>query len=154
MSAIVFSVIVLAGCASSSTSLTLTQAPDAVILTPMDVNANGDAGDVTVFETPILKDGEPFGVLHGTMTKVSALEEGERTDREERMLAAVFDLPDGQISVMGISYYVPDATLLEDGKPVVRAIVGGTGAYLGVKGEVATTRNADNSYTHELTINR
>lgn len=143
-------VLAITGCSSSVQSLTLTQASGAVELTPVDLNSAGDAGDMTAFETPILKDGESFGSLLGTMTKVSALEQGLNQNREERLLTAVFDLPDGQISVQGLSYYVPSEAVLPEGKPMTRAIVGGTGAYFGITGEVETTRNADDSYTHHL----
>ena len=33
-----------------------------------------------------------------------------------------------------------------------RAIVGGTGKYKGVEGEVTTTRNDDGTYTHVLDV--
>jgi hypothetical protein len=33
------------------------------------------------------------------------------------------------------------------GQPVVRAILGGTGKYMGARGQLASTRNADGSYT-------
>ena len=61
--------------------------------------------------------------------------------RQERLLIAVFDLPQGQISVLGVSDYREGDLLLPAGEPVTRAIVGGTGAYVGVDGEVTTVRN-------------
>ena len=90
----------------------------------------------------------------GSMTKVGAIGTGWREDREERMLTAVFDLPSGQISVLGVSYYTEGDELLPEGEPVTRSIVGGTGDYVGIDGEVTTVRNADGSYTHTLTIIR
>jgi hypothetical protein len=33
-----------------------------------------------------------------------------------------------------------------------RAVVGGTGKYKGIKGEVTTTRNEDGTYTHVLDV--
>jgi hypothetical protein len=70
------------------------------------------------------------------------------------MVTAVFDLPDGQISVLGVSYYYENDQLLPSDQPVTRAIVGGTGRYVGVDGEVTTVRNENGSYTHTLTIIR
>lgn len=142
----------LAGCGSGGTTLTLTQVPDDVQLTALDLNPAGDVGDVTAFEAPVLKDGEVFGSMMGTMTKVGSIGDGWNTEREERMLTAVFDLPDGQISVIGVSYYKEDDTRLPTSEPVTRAIVGGTGAYIGVDGEVETVRNEDGSYTHTIRI--
>ena len=146
---------VLAGCGSPSTgaTLTLTQsAAEPVTLTALDLNAAGEAGDVTAFEGPLQRDGERFGWIMGTMTKVGQIGDGWNADREERMLAAVFDLPDGQISVLGVSYYRAGDELLPAGEPVTRAIVGGTGEYVGLDGEVTTVRNEDGSYTHTIVM--
>ena len=107
---------------------------------------------MTTFEAGLYLDDEPYGSIMGTMTKVGSLGEGAQIDREERMLTAVYDLPGGQISVLGISYYFEADTLLPEGEPMTRAIVGGTGEYVGVDGEVITTRNPDNSYTHLIRI--
>lgn len=153
ISTAVLGALVLAGCSSSQTTLVLTQVSgDDVELNALDLNPSGDAGDLTTFEAPITKEGQPYGSLMGTMTKVGSLGAGLNTEREERMLTAVFDLPEGQISVLGVSYYEEGDLLLPAGEPVTRAIVGGTGAYVGIDGEVTTVRNEDGSYTHTLRI--
>ena len=147
--------VALVACGSREETLVLTQPPgDSVVLTPLDLNGSGVAGDTTVFEGPIEKDGEAYGAIMGSMTKVGAIGDGWRDDREERMLTAIFDLPDGQISVVGVSYYMEGDELLPAGEPVTRAIVGGTGDYVGIDGEVTTVRNADGSYTHTLSLIR
>lgn len=144
---------VLASCGLAERTLVLTQASgNEVELTALDLNPSGDAGDVTTFEAPITKEGQPYGSLMGTMTKVGSIGAGLNKKREERLLTAVFDLPQGQISVLGVSYYREGAVLLPAGEPVARAIVGGTGAYVGVDGEVTTVRNQDGSYTHTLRL--
>lgn len=38
------------------------------------------------------------------------------------------------------------------GQPVVRAILGGTGKYMGARGQLASTRNGDGSYTQVFTL--
>ena len=143
----------LASCGLSEKTLVLTQASgDNVELNALDLNPSGAAGDVTTFEAPIAKEGQPYGSLMGTMTKVGSIGAGLNKKREERLLIAVFDLPQGQISVLGVSYYREGDLLLPAGEPVTRAIVGGTGAYVGVDGEVTTVRNQDGSYTHTLRL--
>lgn len=143
----------LSACGAAETTFTLTQsAEDEVQLTPLNLNPDGDAGDVTAFDVPVRKDGELYGAVMGTMTKVGSIGDGWNTEREERMYTAVFDLPQGQISVLGISYYREGDTLLPAGEPVTRAIVGGTGEYVGVDGDITTVRNADGSYTHTVRI--
>jgi hypothetical protein len=38
------------------------------------------------------------------------------------------------------------------GQPVVRAMLCGTGKYMGARGQLASTRNADGSYTQVFTL--
>ena len=146
---------ILAGCGTSDETITLTQrVDDPVELVFLDLNPTGDSGDLTTFEAGLYQDDAPYGSVMGTITKVGALGEGAKPDREERLLTAVYDLPDGQISVLGTSYYFESDTLLPEGEPMTRAIVGGTEAYVGVDGEVTTTRNPDGSYTHVLRLRK
>jgi hypothetical protein len=152
-SLMVLGLVGLAGCSPQVSVITLTQVSgDDVELTELDLNPSGDVGDVTAFEAPVAKDGRPHGSFMGTMTKVGSIGDGWNIEREERMLTAVFDLPEGQISVLGVSYYNESDRLLSIGEPATRAIVGGTGKYVGVDGEVTTVRNEDGSYTHTLRI--
>ncbi len=148
------SVVGVTGCNRSHQVITLKQPPKTVTLKPLDLNPNGTIGDLTGFEAPVHKDGKQFGHVMGMMTRVGDLKAGTHPEREESMLTAVFDLPNGQISVLGISYYKQGDNLLQIGRPMTRAIIGGTGHYVGVDGEVTTTHNADSSYTHVLKIIR
>lgn len=93
----------LAGCGSGGSTFTLTSPGAEVTRVDLDVNPAGDAGDINVFEGPVLKDGAPYGSMMGTMTKVGSIGDGWNTEREERLLTAVYDLPDGQISVLGVN---------------------------------------------------
>lgn len=145
--------LVLAGCGTGDETITLTQrVDDPVELVFLDLNPTGDSGDLTTFEAGVYLNDEPYGSVMGTITKVGSLGEGAQLDREERVLTAIYDLPGGQISALGISYYFDGDTLLPEGEPMTRAIVGGTGEYVGVDGEVTTTRNPDDSYTHVIRL--
>ena len=146
----VLTVLALTGCAQGPEVLLLTQATDRSKLISLNTNVDGDLGDEFVFESPMLKDGKPYGEMFGTMTKVGELGHGTHPDREDRLLNAVFDLPDGEIVVLGLSFYVPSHPALEKQEPVARAIVGGTRAYAGIRGEVITTHNDDDTYTQEI----
>jgi hypothetical protein len=57
-----------------------------------------------------------------------------------------------QIIAFGVSDYSPSAAEFEAGQPTVRAILGGTGKYMGARGQLASTRNADGSYTQVFTL--
>ena len=104
--------------------------------------------DTNAFDAELTKDGAPFGTLFGEQTVVAepAPWASKRTE-EVRRTELNFELPDGQIVVQGTSPYAKGNWRLRAGRPVVRAIVGGTQAYVGARGEVTTTRNADGSYT-------
>lgn len=145
--------LLLSACGNSEETLNLIQrSDDPVELTSLDLNPNGDSGDMTTFVADVYRDDKPFGSVMGTIITVGAIGKGSRLNREERLLTAVYDLPDGQISALGISYYFEGERLLPKGDSMTRAITGGTGKYRGVDGEVTTTRNPDNSYTHVLRI--
>jgi len=53
---------------------------------------------------------------------------------------------------LGARDYPPTAGEFDPGQPVVRAILGGTGKYMGARGQLASTRNADGSYTQVFTL--
>ncbi len=61
-------------------------------------------------------------------------------------------LGDDEIIAQGRTYYSQDQKLMKSGVPQRRAIVGGTGKYKGVTGQITTTRNEDGTYTHELEV--
>lgn len=144
---------VTTGCGSSSNqqTLTLIQEPGPVKSIVSDHNPNDDAGDEYAFEGPILKDGKPYGVMLGTITTLFAGIESWHPESEARLLTAVFDLPGGQISVVGATYRTPDGAQ-GDFKSLTRPVVGGSGGYLNARGEVTTTYNeSDDTYTHVIT---
>lgn len=70
---------------------------------------------------------------------------------EERFvtLSMIFESGDA-ILVQGANVYPADQRLLKADAPQYRAIVGGTGAYKGIRGQVKTTRNGDEAFTHVL----
>jgi hypothetical protein len=139
------------GCGSDQQVLTLTQEPAPVKEVAINTDPNGDPGDQFVFEGPVLKDGKAYGVMLGTITKEFAHMKTWHPKSEERLVTAVFDLPGGQISVLGASSYAPGASE-GDFTSETRAVVGGTGTYLNAHGEVTTTYNKSaNLYTHVIT---
>ena len=104
--------------------------------------------DLTVFDAALTKDGAPFGTLYGEHTvEAETGSVAAHNAVETRMTDLIFDLPDGQIVVHGASAYPRGDWHLNAGTPVVRAIVGGTKAYVGAHGELTTTRNANDTYT-------
>jgi hypothetical protein len=68
----------------------------------------------------------------------------------------VFTLGGGQdqIIAFGTGDYPPTAAEFNAGQPVGRAILGGTGKYMGARGQLTSTRNADGSYTQVFMLVR
>lgn len=66
---------------------------------------------------------------------------------EERFttLAVVFNDGD-EIMVTGALVYPVNERLMQANAPQMRSIIGGTGKYKGIRGQMKTTRNADETY--------
>lgn len=155
--ALFVSVALLAACGSSDTSsaeqrrtIILTQ--DVPTLTNIDSSAVGNIGGQMEFIAPLFLDGQPYGTVIGSVTNIGTATQGRNTTEEEKLSLSVYDLPGGQISVMGRSYYDPQQREIKTTRPVTRAFVGGTAKYIGARGEVRSTRNADGTYTQRITL--
>lgn len=155
--------IVLAGCSSGGSVATeeLTLIQEAPSLTTIEVSdgveTSGGAshGDILAFEAAVSRDGEVVGDLSGILTTVDIPLEGSagREIFEERIGTLVFRFSDtDSIVVNGSSVYPAGADEMAPGTPQIRAVLGGTGTYVGVDGEVLTVRNEDGTYTHTLTL--
>ena len=85
----------------------------------------------------VLRDskGKKVGVLLGTQRNFDA-DPGGRVEMRYRTL--VFEFADGQIVAEGVTAYRVSGGLLKPGKRSIIAITGGTGAYVGARGEVKT----------------
>ena len=93
--------------------------------------------------------GKPVGTFHVVITMV---QESAGVDIEKRMRNVVFNLGDGQIVASGMGLYPKTEQYLVVSVPHRIAIVGGTGKYLGARGEVTTTRSTNGTYRHVLTL--
>jgi hypothetical protein len=93
--------------------------------------------------------GKPVGTFHVVITTVN---ESAGVEIEKRMRDVVFYLGDGQIVASGMGLYPKTDPYLVVKVPHRIAIVGGTGKYLGARGEVTTTRSTNGTYRHVLTL--
>lgn len=134
------------GTSGGATSLTLLQAKPTI----EKIDA-GKEGVLTFFEADLSTvSGETAGVVAGSILTVDVTEDG--TGFESRQRTLTFDTPDGQIQAAGLSNYPTVERELATGDPFVVSVVGGTGKYLGVTGEVQTKHLADGSYEHIFTF--
>jgi hypothetical protein len=113
-------------------------------------------GDGMAFEA-VLRDtaGTVVGEVLGWMVTVDIVDGDSTnpihiTDRVGTMVIK-FDDENKIVASGGISYKNGEQ-LMKVGIAQKRAVVGGTGKYKGVKGEVTTTRNEDGTYTHIFDI--
>ena len=149
----------LAGCGlrcRSPSTETFTVYEDAPKMSLLDLGAPGNSlGDVYHFSAALhSKPGGPAtGELIGSKTLVKvATEANPSLERRATLMFFTFADRKDQIIAFGVADYSPSAPEFEAGQPAVRAILGGTGKYMGARGEVTSTRNADGSYTQAFTL--
>jgi len=115
----------------------------------------GETGSILYFEGLLHTTTEKrIGLLTGQTTVIDlSPESGETTVRYREL---VFALPGGQIVALGTSIYAARATtnFRDDNAPVTIAVVGGTGKYRSVQGEVITTKRPDGSYRHVIVLDK
>lgn len=140
-------------------TLVVNQGAPRLILKPV-VEGQAGVGDFLEYAAPVTIDGKAAGYLIGRFVtsilvneSVSIIPDLSDNDRgfDVRMVSIVLRLTGGQISVFGQSRYPGGAgSLLRINRAFQRPIVGGTGAYFAISGQMLTVRNEDNTYTHTL----
>lgn len=97
----------------------------------------------------VLRDhkGRKIGKLYGGVRDHVA-EDHPSVDVRYRVL--VFEFADGQVIAEGVSKYKMVGPYLKPGKPTVISITGGTGAYVGVRGELKTVNLGDGLHRQML----
>ena len=129
---------------------------DAPTMSLLDLRAPGKSlGEVYHFVAPLhsTAGGPVTGELIGskTLVKVST-DANPNLERRATLMFFTFDEGKDQIIAFGVADYLPTAPEFEPGKSAVRAVLGGTGKYMGARGQVTSTRNADGSYTQAFTL--
>ena len=143
----------LAGCGlrcRSPSTETFTVYEDAPKISQLDLGPPGNSpGDVYHFFAPLYSSagGPVTGEVSGTKTVVKlATDARPNLERRATLLFFTFGEQQDQIIALGVHEYPTNVPEFEAGKSVARAILGGTGKYMGARGEVTSTRNADGSY--------
>jgi hypothetical protein len=142
---------------TGSTWQTLTFTQDKPFLTHLNLGdtAHGH-GDGMAFEA-VLKDttGTAVGEVLGWMVTADIVD-GDSANLvhiTERIGTMVLKFDDeNKIIAAGGTSYQKGEQVMKLGIEQKRAVVGGTGKYRGIKGEVTTTRNEDGTYKHVLDV--
>lgn len=150
--------IVFVSCQQSSskwTTIKFVQEKPVLVHLNLGDTANSH-GDGMAFEAAI-KDtaGNKAGEVLGWLVTVDIVD-GDSINPvhiTERIGTMVFNLgEENEIIAQGGTSYQKGEQQMKSGLQQKRAIVGGTGKYKGVNGEVTTTRNDDGTYTHVLDV--
>ena len=125
---------------------------DAPALTSVDIAPAGRShGDLLAFEAATRSDAGHTGTLRGVLVTVDLPGEGD--PNEDRIGQLYFDLGNGDaLVVAGATIYPGQDAEMAAAAPQIRAVIGGTGKFIGARGQVTTTRKADGSYEHAFEL--
>ncbi len=144
--------LLLPGAAIASEPVTLSIAQDPPSITLHDLGADEwGVGDLFTFHAlATAGDGRPV-TLVGEHHSVAL--PGSGPHAEHRISSAIWDLGGGDSVVfVGTNPIARPSEMIVPGMELARAIVGGTGAYAGARGEIRTVRADDGSLDHDLTF--
>jgi hypothetical protein len=143
-------------CSDDKDKMSLTVFEDAPTLNPVDAAPPGNSpGDAYYFFAPLREQpgGTVAGEVYGTKTMVKPADPANpNSEQRATMLFFVFGDSQDQIVVAGVPDYPTNASQFQANQPVLRAVVGGTGKYNGVGGQLTSTRNTDGSYKQEFSL--
>ena len=149
----------IAGCdqhSKNASTETTTVYQDAPKMSLLDLGVPGNSlGDVYHFSASLHSErgGPVTGEVIGSKTLVKlATDANPNLERRATLLFFTFAEGKDQIIAFGAADYSPSAPEFDAGKPVVRPVLGGTGKYMGARGQVTSTRNADGSYTQVFAL--
>jgi hypothetical protein len=133
-------------------TVVLTQQPPT--LHPIDLHIEGaSVGDMVLYEATIAGEQGETGLLTGFLITADIPDAATGDVHQDRLGQLSFDLGNGtSLVVAGEAIYPGEDVEMTENAEQRRAVVGGTGDFMGARGEVTTTRNADGSYQHAFTL--
>ena len=134
------------------TKLTIHQ--DLPTLVHVDLGKEGASqGDMLAFDAAVKTTDGVKGKLSGFVLTVD-IPEKDHEVFQDRIVSMVFDLGGANTLVIAGKSVYPHRGELEMKKnnPQMRAVIGGTGKYIGARGQVSTTRDKDGGYTHRIEL--
>jgi len=140
-----------AGTAAADQTFTILQ--DLPALTHVDVGLEGAShGDIMAFEAPFTTEDGSTGVMSGMVITVD-IAVGEGENFLDRIAQIVVDFGGSDTLVIGgIASYPTGEVIMAPDAPQLRAVIGGTGRFIGARGQVATTRRDAGHYEHSFTL--
>jgi hypothetical protein len=123
------------------------EAPVIVTTSPAGVDS---PGDTRFFHFSGVTEDSTDVVMDWMMTTTAT---GTAEGANSRITQAVFSVGGAggdQIILMGVGMYPDETNVFPAESSLVRAIIGGTGAYAGARGVVVSTHDADGFWVHEF----
>ena len=117
-------------------------------LSTLDAGQAGRSpGDIVAFAATVKGEDGLTAELNGYDVIMDIA--GETEQVEDRFTYVVVNFGDNSTMIVaGRSTFSPASPEIANGSPQVRAIIGGTGKFIGALGQVTTVRNPDGSYDH------
>jgi len=141
----------LASTAQAKQTFTITQGKPEI--QRVDIGVTGmSVGDLFAFEAPFTsKDGKK-GRIYGIITIVS-IPTGVNDPFIDRLSSSVLDFGKSDTLVVnGKTIYGAYEGEIKDNEPQLRAIIGGTGKFIGARGQISTIRTPSGTYEHEIQL--
>ena len=122
-------------------------------LTTIDLGAKGQSnGDMVVFEAALRGADGLTATLDGLLITVHRGAVGKEVV-EDRAGELYIDFGKGDsLVIAGKSLYAEGSKEMKAEAPQLRAIIGGTGRYIGAHGQMTTVRHGDGSYDHVIDL--
>ena len=123
-------------------------------LRPIDGGAIGPStGDILLFEAPLTGEHGESGTLTGFLITADTPDEETGDLDADRLGELSYDLGNGNTLVaIGHTVYRSENVEMTASLPQLRVVAGGTGSFIGARGQVTTTRIYDDTYRHEFTL--
>ena len=110
-------------------------------------------GDTLFYEAHITGEHGESGMLTGVLMTADVADPVTGDLDVDRLGQLSYDLGNGNtLLAIGETVYRAENVEISANVPQLRAVVGGTGSFMGARGQVMTTRNPDGSYRHEFTL--
>ena len=128
-------------------ALVIHQLPGAVVRTTH--TAEGHLGDTSYYSAELTTvEGKAAGVIMGHLETVRL-----HAEAWDRIGTAVFQFSaTDTIVIVGAVNYPAGTLHSRDGAQILRAVVGGTGAHIGARGQVSSVRSPNGSFVHTFTL--